>query len=344
MKRSFLLIAIAVAAMLTAPACSSQNDDSNPTDASTDTLETDAKTDIVSASDSTAEHDTALLPDSTKDSTTDGFTDVSEDIVTDTANDVVIDTQTDMHTDTQTDTQTDADAAPPSFVRFMTYNIHHGTDSSLKSIAKVITTHTPDIVGLQEVDYMAERSGKVDQTKQLSELTKLPHYTFQKALDLGGGGQYGVALVSRFPIVKATNKRLTSVEEQRILAKIDIETTSGTFTVGVTHFGLKSDERVKQATEVIGEISSAPTSIVMGDLNAKPDSNELKTLTSVFHDAWELIGNGPGYTFSSTKPNSRIDYILLGKAWPTPTHAEVVSTPASDHLPLIVDVPLFPKP
>lgn len=322
--------------MIAVPACSSQNDDSNLTDASADTSNTDAKTDSTNPTDASGEHDTAVPPDSTSDSTPDGFTDVFEDIADDTVNDV--------QNDTQTDAQTDADAAPPPSVRIMTYNIHHGTDSNLESIAKVITAHNPDIVGLQEVDKNVARSGNVDQTKQLSDLTKLPHYSFQDAIKLGSNGLYGVALLSRFPIVKATKKKLTSMGEQRILAKIDVETSSGTFTVGVTHFGLKAEERVNQATEVISEIGSAPTSIVIGDLNATPEAKEIVALTAVFKDSWALSGSGDGFTFSSTAPKSRIDYILLGKSWPTPTHAEVVSTTASDHLPLVVDVPLFSNP
>src|SRR5207245_6367532 len=72
--------------------------------------------------------------------------------------------------------------------------------------------------------------------------------------------------------------------------------------------------------------------IVCGDLNAQPESDEVRMLTGlravpvagvVFRDAWTAAGNtGGGATISGRnpfaaadlEPDSRIDYVLVG--WP----------------------------
>ena len=72
--------------------------------------------------------------------------------------------------------------------------------------------------------------------------------------------------------------------------------------------------------------------VVCGDFNAGPDSDELRMLTGrtapvrpglVFYDAWEVAGDGtPGHTWSSRNPltapalypDRRFDYVL--SAWP----------------------------
>jgi endonuclease/exonuclease/phosphatase family metal-dependent hydrolase len=91
--------------------------------------------------------------------------------------------------------------------------------------------------------------------------------------------------------------------------------------------------QVKQLAAFIVEVTTArhPT-VVCGDFNAGPDSDEIRMLTGrsavpeaglVFYDAWEIAGDGtPGYTWSNRNPlaafglypDRRFDYIL--SAWP----------------------------
>jgi endonuclease/exonuclease/phosphatase family metal-dependent hydrolase len=107
--------------------------------------------------------------------------------------------------------------------------------------------------------------------------------------------------------------------------------------------------------------------VICGDFNAGPDSDELGMLTGrtdttapglVFYDAWELAGDGtPGDTWSNQNPlaalgmypNRRFDYIL--SAWPRanavghPTHCELLGvihapqgTQLSDHYGVLADL------
>src|SRR5258708_680863 len=86
-----------------------------------------------------------------------------------------------------------------------------------------------------------------------------------------------------------------------------------------------------------GAMRPAPASppsvppVVGGDLKGAPDSDEVRMLTGrpsvpepklVFHDAWEVAGEGAGHTWSNQnpyavkdlEPDRRIDYVMVG--WP----------------------------
>src|SRR5687767_9252619 len=87
-------------------------------------------------------------------------------------------------------------------IRVMTYNIHVGVGMDkkldLQRIADVINKERPDLVGLQEVDRGVERTQRKDEIVELASLTKM-EYAFAHNLDYQGG-QYGVAILSRFKI------------------------------------------------------------------------------------------------------------------------------------------------
>lgn len=237
-----------------------------------------------------------------------------------------------------------ADAAteptsPPDGLRIMTFNIKHGDLSSLEAVAEVIRDEEPDIVGLQEVDVDADRSGNVDQPHRLSQLTGMASL-FRSSLTFSSGGYYGLALLSRFPILTSSKLELTSSGEQRILMIVDVLTERGTIPVAVTHLGLTSSERVVQVEEILDALGSRANAILMGDMNAQPDSAEMEALADVLTDAWEA-GTGTGATIPVDGPTRRIDYIFLGSDWPAPTQAHVPPTTASDHLPVVAFVPWF---
>src|SRR5690606_8398369 len=93
-------------------------------------------------------------------------------------------------------------------LKILTYNIHHASPPSrpgvidLDAIAKVINAHQPDLVALQEVDVNTGRSGPHNQAVALGKKTGMIAYFF-KSIHYDGG-EYGLAILSRFP-VKETN-------------------------------------------------------------------------------------------------------------------------------------------
>src|SRR5437763_9955712 len=94
-------------------------------------------------------------------------------------------------------------------IRVMSYNIHVGVGMDKKldlaRIAGVIKAQHPDLVGLQEVDRGVERTQRIDEIAEIARMTKMD-YAFAFNLRYQGG-QYGVAILSRYPIM-ATDHRL----------------------------------------------------------------------------------------------------------------------------------------
>ncbi len=253
--------------------------------------------------------------------------------------------------DASTDSPPDAtnpDVAPPPdssspeasapMLRLMTFNIKHGAESSLGAIADVILAEKADIVGLQEVDVDADRSGNVDQPHRLGQLTGMGNL-FRSALTLSDGGLYGLAVLSRYPIVVSQKLNLTSASEQRILAMVDIDVNGTTVPFCITHLGLTAAERTTQVNEILAAIQGKPWAVLVGDMNATPNEASMKTLSGKLSDAWVTGGSGDGFTIPVTTPTKRIDYVFLGSSWSAPVEAHVPATPASDHLPVVVTIP-----
>ncbi len=88
----------------------------------------------------------------------------------------------------------------------LTYNIQSGSGMdhvyNLTRTADAINAVTPqvDIVTLQEVDNKTKRHPD-DQMNILSTLTKLPNVAYAPFRDGFQGGQYGIGILSRFPIL-----------------------------------------------------------------------------------------------------------------------------------------------
>ena len=76
------------------------------------------------------------------------------------------------------------------------------TDENLRLVAEKITESRADVIALQEVDRGASRSNGVDMPTRLSELTGIPYHYFIKIRDFQGG-QYGTAILSKYPITAA---------------------------------------------------------------------------------------------------------------------------------------------
>jgi endonuclease/exonuclease/phosphatase family metal-dependent hydrolase len=231
----------------------------------------------------------------------------------------------------------------------MAYNIHHcrGMDDvvDVERIARVIRDANPDLVSLQEVDVRVERSNGVDQLAELARLTGM-HGKFGKAIDYGGG-DYGQAILSRWPIESFEVHELpgAEAEEQRIavMAMIAPEGNRPPIRFVGTHLHHRSEEhRLSQTRRLLEILRNTPmaATIVTGDLNAQPDSATVQLFLADFEDT-SLDG---ALTFPAATPRSRIDYILIAKGSPwRATNNVVPDEPvASDHRPLFADLEWSP--
>lgn len=241
-------------------------------------------------------------------------------------------------------------------LRVMTYNIYGARATSpanaadLDAIAEVIRRQNPDFVTLNEVDVFTNRTGKdAHQARDLAEKLGM-EWHFSKAIDRDGG-EYGDAVLSKYPILEKRSYRLPCAAEQpgedRSLCVIRVQIDGKDLYVASTHLDHLSGDasRLVQATEIrrIRDTELEGDLILCGDLNAIPSSNVIATMTSF------LTNTGPidQYTFPSDDPSRKIDYIMYAPIEHFGVqNCQVVSrgdqqvggVDASDHRPVIADI------
>jgi endonuclease/exonuclease/phosphatase family metal-dependent hydrolase len=126
----------------------------------------------------------------------------------------------------------------------MSYNIHIGNPPSkpglidMDAIIKTIKTEDPDLIALQEVDVNTARSGKINQAEIIARKLGMNFY-FAKTID-HDGGDYGVTILSKYPISETKTHRLTTLAgsggEPRVIATARIQLQNGKYIrFGATH-------------------------------------------------------------------------------------------------------------
>ena len=146
-------------------------------------------------------------------------------------------------------------------------NIKHGAEG-LDKVAGTIREVSPDIIGLEEVDVNCSRSGCVDEPAELSRLTGLPYHAFSKAISLGDG-EYGAAILSRYPIVSYETVKLDSGRnEGRSVGHAVINVEGLLFDVFVTHLSYEDrDVRKGQMKTIAAMLAQCERYVLTGDLN-----------------------------------------------------------------------------
>ena len=239
----------------------------------------------------------------------------------------------------------------PQRLRVLSYNIHHaeGTDGKLDlpRIAQAILEVAPDVVALQEVDQQARRTQQVDQPAEFARLCQM-HVAFGPNIPLQGG-HYGNALLSRLPIAGHQNHRLPNLDngEQRgvLDARLKLPGGDESLRLLITHLDARpADQERKKSAEVINGLADEDRMtpmLLLGDLNAVPESDVLKILSRV----WANSNREPALTSPSRAPRNQIDYVLSTPAarWRVVETCVLDEAVASDHRPLLVVLDLLPR-
>jgi len=221
----------------------------------------------------------------------------------------------------------------PQTLRVLTYNIHHGegTDERFDydRLAGVIKKLKPDIVALQEVDCGTERASGVDQAVLLARLCRM-HHAFGQAMP-HQGGQYGLAVLSRFPIKKTVVHPLPYQGDSEPRAALEVvihPDGMGPISFVDTHLCNKSEALRIQQTQRLGQLfptkDRGPT-LLAGDFNSRPGSEPMNVLLNA---GW----------LDAVSPHSVIDYVLVRQCDPW-TIKEIILPDepiASDHDPVLV--------
>jgi endonuclease/exonuclease/phosphatase family metal-dependent hydrolase len=230
-------------------------------------------------------------------------------------------------------------------LRLFSYNIHHGEGEDnvidLDRTGDVVAAADPDLVALQEVDKNTSRSGYVDQAKELAQRLGM-EYRFMKNLDYQGG-EYGIALLSRYPIQATYLHPLpANGGEPRGALEVVVEVpdlygrtnTLSFISLHLDHLGDSS--RVSQVQTLLADLAPRSQPIILaGDFNALPSEGSIALLESNGYDPLDPAG---AFTYPSPAPTKKIDYIMAkGLAVSESTFEVVAETMASDHRPLLAE-------
>lgn len=231
------------------------------------------------------------------------------------------------------------------------YELPDATPVKAERTLEVIKSFDADIVTLNEVDRNTARSGNIDQPKFIADAIGYNYY-FAPAIDLQGGN-YGIALFSKYEIVSAEFLRIPdsydqngNLLERRVIIAAVLNVNGNNVRVIMSHYGLSNEEQVKATELTLNELSKStlPT-VFSGDLNMTPDNPLIKKLSEKMTDTVSLFDKEP-ITFPSSDflakdegYTVKIDYIFTYgniKA----EFAEVSEIHVSDHRPYYCELSL----
>ena len=253
-------------------------------------------------------------------------------------------------------------------MRLATFNLLHGrslSDGNVHAdrVASAVADLDADVLGLQEVDRAQPRSNLLDLTAIAADALHAPDHRFAAAV-VGTPGQtwqpwrsdddndrplYGIALVSRFPVLRWQITSLPAApirspvyvpksgllllkDEPRVLLAAVVETPHGPMTVASTHLSFVPGWNLRQLRTAVRALRALPAPrILLGDLNLP--GGPVRAFTG-----WRTLAKVP--TYPSPSPRAQLDHVLadphgaerLGRVVQVRSpHAEI-----SDHRPVVV--------
>ncbi len=239
-------------------------------------------------------------------------------------------------------------------LKVVTYNVHKcigGIDRKYRPerIRDAVAPLEADFALLQEVDDGAARSNRHRQVDLLGEFLGFRHRAFFPNVRVRGGGWYGNAILSRFPIVEARNIDLSLPLSRRrsvLYARVRVTRRGRSRTVVLfnMHLGLSQFLRARQLAKFLaspplrGSHSRAPV-VLAGD----------------FNDVWGTLGprylvpagfrgtDSPQWTFPAWAPVRALDGVYVrgdAELLAVRRSTTPAARRASDHLPLVAEVHL----
>lgn len=247
---------------------------------------------------------------------------------------------------------------------FDLYNWSHNI-SSRDSIMAMLKKHAPDIVCFQE--FYSEDKGEFNNELILRK-TGYPHQYFKKNLSLKGGKHFGLAIASKFPIVKAGKYDFPNSKNHGCIYTdlLNGDDTIRLFNVHLQSIHFQADDyayidkvantqnpdvkssrrilsklkhgfikRASQADIVADAIGSSPYPVVVcGDLNDTPISYAYHQVSKGLKDAFLRKGWGVGRTYAGNIEGLRIDYVFLSKHFSV-NGFRIIKKRLSDHFPVL---------
>ncbi|MEJ2294396.1 MAG: endonuclease/exonuclease/phosphatase family protein, partial [Candidatus Lokiarchaeota archaeon] len=207
----------------------------------------------------------------------------------------------------------------------LTYNIQQGADDpgnmNFEGQRAVIERLNPDIIGLEESDTARIANGNNDFVRYVSETLGYYSYYGPKTVT----GTFGIALLSRYPIINARTFYMECVEEQAATIWAQITVGGFLFNIFITHLGnyrnttLGDDTQIIQQANILSVATGKMNTIMMGDFNFEPNTEQYNITVAEFYDAYVLVNstNPSNAVVDTTQygdrtiPEQRIDHIFL---------------------------------
>jgi endonuclease/exonuclease/phosphatase family metal-dependent hydrolase len=227
-----------------------------------------------------------------------------------------------------------------STVRVATWNVwgRHGSDAEEREVGieSALGEVGPDVVCLVE----AWRLDGATQAARIADRLGFGHHHFVGGWEVENW-RSGSGFVSRWPMSEPTVRPLRAEDGSGFgnAAHVLVDGERGPIQLFLAMLDYPLDAsalrqaQVRELARFIQEVGNRrDLTLVCGDFNAGPDSEEIRMLTGrsataapglVFYDAWEVAGDGsPGFTWSNRNPlaaiglypDRRFDYVFA--AWP----------------------------
>ena len=216
-----------------------------------------------------------------------------------------------------------------------TYNICHGHYAGYdwKRIADLLHEVGADIVGFQEIDMLTNRTGGRDTINELTAATGFPYALFIPAMDYDGG-QYGTAILSRYPMVESGTHPLPSADyEPRAFGRVTVDLGDDhTLTLLNTHLSVEAraqqDIQFAYLADWMGKHLPEDTPAVLtGDFN----TDDFTAFTPVTTLGFALV-NCTDREFKTFRGDPvAIDNIVYREGIMTPEAFGMTDSDASDH-------------
>lgn len=221
-------------------------------------------------------------------------------------------------------------------VKIGSYNLHYGSDieQNYKLIAQDILSERVDIVGMQEVYKTTNKSKGQDATFIIAQETGYRYEFYAPAHLEPGGGEYGNAIISKYPIVGAGYKVYDAVaEENRCVMWADIN-VNGTV---IRHFNthLSGDVAELQFAEIAELLPTDRPWSLTGDFNYSGWNYVSKT----FPEGVTMV-NTEKAPIPTTFDDTAIDNVIFSK-YMRHTAYKTVDNGHSDHKFLVADVEIL---
>lgn len=207
---------------------------------------------------------------------------------------------------------------------------------NLQAIIEGLRTLEPDVLGMIEADAGSWRMAGIDMAQEVAKALGMPHLDedckYPHPVDRVPIISYNVvALASHRPLVDPRSLELSVGFKRRVL-----RASTGGVTYIVAHLSLLARSRRRQVVDMARfALETDGPLVIMGDLNALPDTPELEVLVTEAG----LTRVPLGETFPSWKPAKALDHFFVSPHIEV-TDAYVPEMKLSDHRPILMEFEL----